>query len=251
MANAAIVYENLADAATLSASSQILLAPVTNLQNEHVARKWRSRTSSAYVIVDLGAATSIDTVAIIGLTSSTVRLRISTSDSTGVAGDLYDSTAEASDQDFKQAIYVLGSSVSGRYLRFDLTHSSLEYVEAGRVVIGVRTAFTYNFGYDWSRSYVDPSVITKTRGGQTQIRPENTYQVLSITFPWLSVAEDAGFIDTISRVNAQKTDVLWLLDPESSDLPRNTIWGLMTEAAPITQPYFQIFSKTVSIEERL
>ncbi|MCW2309749.1 hypothetical protein [Rhodobium gokarnense] len=251
MANAAIVYSNLADGAAVSAPTQVILAPAANVQDQHVGKKWRSRTALSYLTFDFGATTSIDTIAAIGLTASTVRLRISTSDSTGAAGDLYDSMSASVDQNFAQAVWALQTAVSGRYLRIDLAHSSLDYVEVGRVVAGVRTAFGKNFGFGWSLTYIDRSVITETRGGQTQITPENTYRAIDLTFSFLTDAEQRGFVDTVSRSNALKTDVLLLLDPDSSDLPRDTVWGLMTESTSIMQPDFGIFSKQLKIKERL
>ena len=250
MANAAAVYDNLADDATISASTQVLLTPVANLQNPHIARKWRSTSTADYFVADLLALTSIDTVSVIGLTATTIRIRISSVDSSGSAGDLYDSGVVAIDQDYLQYIAVLGAPVSGRYVRVDLANSVEAYVEAGRAVIGLRTAYTYNFGFNWQRAYVDPSIRTKTRGGQTQVSNENTYRTLDVTFEWVTVEQRNGFVETIDRVNGLKTDILFMTDTASTNMARDSVWGLITDLTPVTQPFFDIYSKQYKIEER-
>ncbi|GAB5506693.1 MAG: hypothetical protein Rhirs2KO_18560 [Rhizobiaceae bacterium] len=247
---AAVVHSNLADSATISASSSLLLAQPSRVQNEHVGRKWRSQLPTSHLVLDLGSAQSIDVVAMIGLTASTIRCRVSATDDTGAAGELYDSTEVAVDQDFLQAIFLLSAPATGRYVRIDLTHATLTYTEVGRAVIGLKSAFTVNYAYGWGRTYVDPSIRTTTRGGLTQIRSQSTYRMVELPFDWIEEADRLGFIETIDRVNGLKSDVLMLLDTDSGNLPRDTIWGLISDASPVNQPYFDVYSKQYRIEER-
>lgn len=247
---ASVLYRNLVDAATALASSQIVLAPVSNVQNEHVARKWRSITPADSIVVDFGASVSIDTVAAMGLTATTMRVRLSTADSSGATGDAFDSGVDPVDQNYLQSVVLLPSAVSARYLRIDLA-SGGDYVEMGRLVAGVRSAFTYNFGFGWGRTWVDPSIRTKTRGGQTQISPEQSYRTLDLSFEWVSEADRYGFVETIDRDNGLKTDVLFITDENSSNLARDSVWGLLADITPVTQPFFDIYAKQYRIEERL
>jgi hypothetical protein len=247
---AAVVYNNLADAATVLASSQVVLAPAVNVQNEHVARKWRSITAADHLIADFGSLVSIDTVAAIGLTAATMRVRLSTVDSSGAAGDAYDGGTDAVDQNYRAGIELLPSAVSARYLRVDFA-SGGSYCEVGRLVAGVRSRFTYNFAYGWGRSWIDPSIRTKTRGGQTQISPETSYRTLDLNFEWLATADRHGFVEAIDRDNGLKTDVLFITDEDSASLARDSLWGLVAEMTPVSQPYFGMFTKQLRIEERL
>lgn len=253
MGNAALLYRNLADDAVISASSELVLAPGSKVQNPDIARKWRSASSGDWLLADFGALTSMDTVAVIGLTATTCRVRLSSTDPTGVAGDIYDSGVDAVDQDYLQAIVLIGAPVSARFLRIDLTNGTAgaTYVEAGRLVAGLRSRFGINFGFGWSKGYVDPSILTKTRGGQTQVSAETSYRVLDLTFEMVSPSDRRGFIETVDRVNGKKLGVLFVLDDESSDLAFDTIWGLVSELTPVTQPYLDRFSKQYRIEERL
>lgn len=247
---AAVVYQNLADAGTVTAGSSILRAQPATVQNEHVGRRWRSLSATSHLLFDLGSGVSIDTIAMIGLTASTIRVRASNTDSTAESGDLYDSGTVSVDQGYRQTVCALSTPVTARYVRVDLVHSTLDYVECGRAVIGLRSAFARNFGYGWGRTFADPSQRTQTRGGQTQIVAETPYRVLELSFDFMSEADRTGLVETMDRVNALQADVLWLTDPDSANLARDTVWGLMTEATPVNQPFFDEYSKTYRIEER-
>lgn len=247
---AAVVYENLADDGTVTAGSSILLAQPATVQNEHVRRRWRSLSAASHLLFDLGSSQSVDTIAIIGLTASTIRVRVSNADSTAESGDLYDSGTTSVDQAYLQSIHVLATPITARYVRVDLVHATLGYVECGRGVIGLRSAFDYNFAYGVGRTFGDPSQRSQTRDGQTQINPENTYRILDLPFDFISEADRYGFVETMDRVNALQKDVLWLTNPDSANLARDTVWGLMTDVTPVNQPFFEAFSKQYRIEER-
>ena len=255
MASAAVGYLNLADAGTVTAvSSQATTMPATNVQNVHVQRRWRSLVNSANFVIDLGASKSVDTVGVFGMTmsaSGTIRIRLSTSDATGAAGDAYDSGVVAVVSSYNAHVSLVTAPVTARYFRADLSDAAATYVEAGRVFIGVRTPLTYNFAYGWQKGFVDRSIKSKTRGGQTQVWLDNHYRILDVTFSTVTRAQRNAVVEDIDRINGQSTDVLFIIDPASSVPARDSIWGLITDATPVVQSYFGVFSKQYKIEERL
>jgi hypothetical protein len=247
MARAKIGFLNLADTATVTASSQLLLAPVRNLLEPNVKRKWKSNTTDDYILVDLGSVMAFDAVALMGVVGNTNRFRYSTADATGASGDVWDSGIHATDPSYGQAIDLHGGPA--RYIRIDLNAPIAN--EAGRIVITLCHQFQTNFSYGWQRKWVDPSLITKTRGGQTQVSNMPTYRSIQATFNNIPVDELYGDIETMDRVNGLKKDVLFITDPASANLPRDTLWGLMTSLSSSSQPYYGRFSKQYSIDERL
>lgn len=251
MGNAALLYRNLADEATIAVSSQLATAAGSLVQNEHVARKWRSESSGDWLLADLGALVSLDTVAVMGLTATQYRVRLSSSDPTGAAGDIRDTGTLSVDQAYLQAIALLDVPASARYLRVDLTNAGGAYVEAGRLVAGLRNLFEINFSFDWSIGYVDPSIATKTRGGQTQVSREQSYRQVSLSFDFMRQTDRYGFVEEADRLNGIKDDVLLILDEDSTALPRDSIWGRVVDLSPVSQPFFDIYSKQYRIEERL
>ncbi len=251
MSNACIAYKNLFDSASTVASSSQLLMPVSNLVVPHIARKWRGTSGATDSFVsDLKAATSVDTLAVFGITGTQIRFRISSVDATGAAGDIYDSGTVAVDQVYLSSIQLIVTPVSGRYVRVDITGTG-SYVEAGRCFIGLRTTFSYNFVKNWSRLWNDRSLKTKTRGGQTQIWADNVYRSIDVTFDFLRQVDRDGFVETIDSINGTKTDILFVTNPASANLSKDSIWGLISGMTPVVQPYVSAFSKQYTIEERL
>lgn len=261
MANAAIAHENLADAGSLTATSEAFLLPVLNLQDPHIGRRWRSETGSESCILDLGAMTSIDTIRLSGLTGSvgeTVRLRLSTVDTSGAAGDVLDTGILASgatayfDIDYGTLCYLLAAPTSCRYVRIDLADVGADYVEAGRLFVGLREAFTYNFVPGATIGWVDRSKRQEARGGQTLIWNDNSYRQVEINLEWVTEAQRYGIVETLDRVNGQNTDVLLILDTDSDNLARDSIWGLVSDLTPVAfTNLIGIFTKQYRVKERL
>ena len=260
MANAAIVITNLADSGTWTASTEEALMPVSKLQGEHVSDRWRSTAEPGYVICDLGSSQSIDTIALFGMTAAagaSVQVRASASDATVTSSLSFDSGSLSDggtyfDTDYGVLIYTRSSPVSTRYIRIDITDGPASYVEAGRGVIGLREAFTYNFAPGAAVQWNDRSRRTKTAGGQTLIYPDNRFRSVELNFDWVSETQREGLIETLGRVNGNSTDVLLILDTESDSLARDSIFGLVSQ--PVRSLYTNLaglFSAPLAIEERL
>jgi hypothetical protein len=254
MANAAIAYNNLFDDATLRASTQELFLPANNMQNQHVARKWRGTSSSSdYVAADLGASPgAVDTIGVFGITGDQIRVAASNTDPTGGTGEVFDTGLVSVDDTYASYINLIAtaSPKTARYWRFELAASG-GFLEIGRVFLGTRTVFPYNFGRGWSRGWTDRSVRSKTRGGQTQVFRDVSYRSIDLSFDLLSQSDRDGFIEDIDRLNGMNTDVLFITNPASSNLPRDSIWGLMTQLTPVVQPYPNAYTKQYQLEERL
>ncbi len=262
--NAAIAWRNLADGGTVTASSFIADGPAAMVQNQHVARKWRSNGNGGaeYLLVDLGSVQSIDTVAVMGVTlpaSGTARVRASATNASATAAVVLDSQVitAAVDPAYGMLVVLFPAPASARYIRIDLTHASAAFIEAGRLFIGLRYQFTYNFAPGWSYGYADPSERSKSLGGQTVIRSRTPYRVASLTFEAIPEAERNGVVLEVDRLNGVRSDVLMVLRSDSPNLARDTIWGLLADLDPVGQPQLlwadgqPLFSKSYRIEERL
>lgn len=261
MANAAIAGINLVQNA--SATSQELLLPASNLLTQHIEERWRSKTNNDGFVCDLGSSVSLDTIAVRGVTAhsgATVRVRVSSVDASGVAGDLYDSTTGAAahfDANYDTIVSVLSSPVSGRYVRVDISDPSGSYVEAGVVFVCLRTAFTYNFNYGWSVQWVDRSTTQESRGGQTHTWEDNRYRTLQIDFRLITTTQRYGVVEQIDRDNGVRDSILVITDTASSNLARDTFLCTASTITPVVNadPVFDtdgpMFSKSYQLKERL
>lgn len=251
MANACIAYRNFVDAdALITATSSNLLLPVSNITNPHIARKWRGTTTGGdSIVIDAGEPITFDTIAVLGITGNLISINASLVDSSGAAGEVASHPSMTVDQTYKTQVSLESTPRVARYFRVDLTATN--YAEVGRIFIGARTQFSYNFVKGWSRSYSDLSSRSKTRGGQTQVFPDSVYRTIDVTFDFLTQSDRDGFVEDIDRTNALKTDVLFITNPDSGNLARDSVWGLMTSLTPVVQPSVSTFTKQYTIEERL
>ncbi|WP_210482781.1 hypothetical protein [Microvirga antarctica] len=261
-APACIAFENVADSATLLSSSAAALTPVSRLQNEHVQRKWRGTAGDTeYLIADLGTAQDIDTVALMGLNltrKAITRVRFSSADPSGAAGDLYDSGFSGSEVDeaYGMLVGLAPASVSARYVRIDLMETGRAYIEAGRLFVGKRYQFATNFAFGASRAWVDPSRRTIGRGGQTFIDRARMYRTVEVTFEALRASERIDFVERLDWLNGAHVDVLFVGNPLSLNPGRDSIWGLIDQVSPVLQPVGwldgqPLYSKAYKISERL
>jgi hypothetical protein len=94
--------------------------------------------------------------------------------------------------------------------------------------------------------------MVTSSGGQTLIFVDNVYRQLVLNFDFVTSDQRYGLIEIIDRVNGQHVNLLCIIDTESGNLPRDSIWGLVSSLAPVTTPdVIDIFGKQISINERL
>lgn len=255
MAAATIAYQNLADAGMVSATSEQITLPATNVQTADIARRWRSvEAGAAALILDLGSSKALDTVAVMGTTMSaagTARVRVSSIDTSGLSGDIHDSGALAVSATYGQVVHLIAAPVTGRYVRIDFVDPDAAYIEAGRLLVAPRKQFAINFAYNWQVTTTDRSIISKSRGGQTLVWQDNLYRTVELPFEQIVESDRHDFIETIERANGAHSDVLLTVDPASADLARDSVWGLIVGSTPIVNPSPDRFSKQYKIEERL
>jgi len=243
---AAIVLSNFVDvtATIISASNFIATAPPSMLREEHVGRKWRDNAASTWILADLASSQTIDTVALFGVSSlgssSSFQLRLSSVDSTGVAGDVFNSGTITGTQYFDanyQTFGFLGSAASARYVRLDISQPTAPYIEAGRWLIGLRQQLTTNFQVPWTRSARRGSADTIGVGGQTFVDRRTGYWSVNASFNFITESERTALIEQlgIAIVNTGHRDILWINDAASTQYPRDFVWGYIDGDLRMTQ----------------
>jgi hypothetical protein len=232
-----------------------------NLLTPHVSERWRSQLGTAWFVLDLGSSQSVDTVMLRGMTlgaSSTARVRLSSSDSTGAAGDVSDSgslTSGAStyfDLDYGALVYLLSAPANCRYVRIDLTDPDAAYVEAGALLAGLREQFDVNFSVGSGITTIDRSRKASSSGGQTLTWNDNQYRQIALTFDWINATQRYGVLERMLRVNGTHKNVLLITDLASTNLARDSIFGLVSSQTPVAYLALpDLFSQQLTIDERL
>ncbi len=266
IARAQILFRNLADDGSVTASSWIASAPPARLQNHHTTRRWQGRNGDTEsVLLTWDSAQSIDCVALFKCAgifddelspltaAATTRVRVSSADLTGLAGDLYDSGTAAGRINAAEAglVCLLPAPVAARAVLIDVSQATATALLAGRLVAGLRDRFTISFSYGWTYGLADLSRKAKSAGGLTFVDRDDRYRIMSANFSALDPADRYGFVRDIDRLNGISQDVLFITDPASADVPADSVWGLMQDMSPPAQPSFALYSKSYTIEERL
>jgi hypothetical protein len=240
--NISAAWANIAGNGTLTASSAATGMPITLLQQKDPIRHWRSGAgTSAYFDLTFAATQSADTFSIIGtnLTAAGI-VRVQLSNVAAGNSEIYDSNSGAVagqvDPVYQDA-HILASAVKSgwKYCRITLTDASLSYIEAGFLFISTRTQLSYNFDYGHQFYPIDPCDHKKTAGGTTDIVPHGPiYRRCVLTVGSLTEAQRWSVFQAIGMTNGRSTPILLILDPSSSNLGRDSIFGLIQDDVPVT-----------------
>lgn len=247
VSNIAVAWRNIALNATVAASSAATAMPASLLQQEDISRHWRSAAgTTADIDLTFASTQSADTFDILGtnLTAAgTVRIRLSNTalgntdvwDSGTLSSNLIDAIFLTVPRLRGEDALVLSSSVrSGwKYCRITLTDASRSYIEAGFVFISTRTAFTYNYDIGFAPRVVDPSIIKKTSGGQSKKRTKEKYRVWDPKIGWLTETQRWNVAEALDLANGITVPALFILNPDSSTLGRDSLFGLLQDTDPV------------------
>lgn len=260
MGRAVFCYENYADTGVVTVSSSLSLTPPSRLTSQfpQMAKKCRNNGENSWaVVVDLLSSRSPNTFALLGLnlTAAAVsRVRGSSSDSSGQDASSFDSGSIAGliDPKYGSLIYRNTSAAACRFVRFDVAQNGLDYIGAGRVLVGPSSQPTINFAPGWGRNRVDQSRHVESEQGVIYTDRKSKHRVWDLSFDFLSEADANGFVEEMNYLNGETDDVLLISDPDSTNLGRDSIYGQITGGQPIVQPYqtSEINSRRYTIRER-
>lgn len=258
MAKPLLVYRNLADAATVTADDEVTTLPAAFLQQPQLGQVWRTpdATTSSAVVVDLGASTTISAVALLNVNLSAAgdaRIKLSDTNGTGDA-DVHDSGALSPagvDPFYKALIYVLASDLAARWVRIELDDDSLDYLEAGRVVVGPAWRMAHGHSRAGHERFgVDDSLVDRSLDGSSWVESLPVRRGIRANFEGVTVAEQRLHLDALARVAGRHSDVLLCLDHEASNIGQESFWGLMPAAPVMRQRGFETWAASLEIVGR-
>lgn len=239
--NVAAAWINRAASATITSTTAATAMPVSLLQQEDTRRVWRGAGGAGVlesVFFDLGAVQSdINQVSLIYTNLAAVdatRCRLSVADPTCVT-NTYDSTSIAGrvDPDYKSLHFLTTPASSPRYGRIDLTRAAGS-PEAGFLHAGPYTTLSYNYDYGAQFTIIDPSDHKTTRGGQTKIVSKPIFRACDLTVGTLTEAQRYSVFQAIGLANGISSPILLMLNPASTNMGRDTIYGLLQDSIPVT-----------------
>jgi hypothetical protein len=254
MANGLISYINHVDASDtiIAADSELASLPVANVADSIVQRRWQigAGTASGSLQVDFGSNVSIELLGLFGVSfasADTVRHRLSAV-SMG-AGELFDSTALASGvvSGYGQTVSKLDAAVSARYWQCDIAASAAFYV--GRAWAGPVWNFERNFSLGATEDEVDGSTVTRAaRSGVAYVDIGPTLRSAEFALEAMSSTDRASARAMIKAVG-RRSQVVYVPDPDSADLNKEALLGLLDGWSAISQPHLDYFARSARILE--
>lgn len=252
-----ICRENDVDAGVVTASSAVSSLPASNVKSFDIHNVWRATANTAHLIVDIGSVLTLEVVAAIrsnARLADTFQVRASLNDSS-VTNDLtYDSGAlPGIDPIYSKFVHFLPSSVSYRYVRLDMTQSVAP--EVGRLMSG--QAWTPSRQMSLVEApeslWRDPSRRTYSLGQNVFIDAFAAQRGYRFTLRGLTDDEKISEIDELNRLRAMQKDLLICIDDDSSNLGRDSYWGLLeqTVRAERMSGIQNSWNATIEIYERV
>lgn len=253
-----IAWDNKADGASLTVGSEITTLPGSNVQQEHLSRKWHTAAGvkDSYVVFDLGSSLSCSALAILGTnftSAATLQLRCSDADPGATGTLLYDSGVVAAGVvSGYGAAYKTFNAVAARYWRLDVADASLpDNLQVGRVFLGPSWTPSAGQLYDWGVTPDDPSPVAKSKGGQSypEVLPKVRYLDFGLDF--MSEAEMYGNAFAMARAQGAVSDVLVIPSVTSTYLSQQAVWGLIKKLQALKNRITSVYTQKFTIEERL
>lgn len=274
--NLRILYDNLADTATVTASSTAGGLSAANLQKDSKGLVWRSTGTTATITATWSALQTFSGVALpfCNLTgSATIRVRVYTDTAgttlardtgtvnagayipTDVWGNWAGTPSGVAAYSFGGGSYARCwfTSTPGRRLVIDLSDStnSSGYLEASRLVCGAYWSPTYNTNFGLQVGFVDTSEQTRSESGNFITTNNTVHKTLNFDLSYLTDADRAKMM-SILRGNGLRRPLFVSVFPDDTDLVKEQnyqIYGKLTNLNSITHPLYTIYSTNLTIEE--
>lgn len=252
---ALVLHTDLVARATLSASAwEPLLAP-SQLKSMDLGLPWRTPagTDAAWLVADLQGQAAVGCTALLRPEvddGATWRIRLSTADPTGEAGDAYDSGEldDAFDPRFLHFVH-WWPNATGRYLRIDIDRPGADQIGAGAWLAGPcwTTSCAHDRGYAWGRE--QQRSVERSRSGARWTTLGGSWRTLSCMFGHLTLAEFRDELPAVSaRIEADLPVVLGLV-PGSDNQGRDSIVGHVDSAIAYPEASHQRFSWSPRVTE--
>ncbi len=248
------------DLATVTASSQLAAAPVTNLQRMQPTELFQAASSADfYLEADRGSAQPFNLVALLYTNvgaSGTWRVRAADTQGALTSAPNYDSgtvTFWASPNldtwTRRHSLLWIPAGVTRRWVRIDVGSVGGTF-QGGRLYIGQAWQPTRNYQYPPGLGHVDLSRRDRANGLHLIPTPKPTLVQQDLRLDFLSEAEMYANLFELRRLRGSTKDALVCLDPDDSAYRHQKMcYGLLTWTEQIRRPSFKRFAQSFVIEE--
>lgn len=265
--NLRIVYQNLADTSTITASSTAAGLVASNLKLDAKSLVWRSTATTATLTVTLATTSTINCI-ILPFCNLT-RTAIISINASGLLPDDILACPYTNPGEWASTLIPTGTSKysygGGTYARVyfsPVTVSSLQinisdpgntagYIEASRLIVGNYWSPTFNTSFGLTVSPKDMTTNARSEAGDLVSNRGITYNTMSFDLKYLDTTDKTQLL-SILKGNGKSKPIFISLFPEDDDVSKegaHQIYGKLTDLSGIQYTMFGIYSSTVDIEE--
>ena len=248
-------WVNLADAATVTASSSATDLGTDGLLTSQVNDVWRSGTltsTTAYVDCDLGAAATVNVVAIAAprdgvLPSAACTIQLMAGPTQGSYATLDTVAATFTLSPWGVWGWRSVAGVSARWWRVAFVGGVADtYVQLGRLWVGAATVTTRSYAYGTSRGGRDPGAATRTGvTGTRYVTRGRPYRFERIGLPYLTSAE-ATSVESMAAAVGTTGQVFVARDDSSL---ASGIFGAFADPPTVTRANYPLYATDLQIED--
>lgn len=275
--NLRVIYQNIADISTITASTTTGGTAAANLQKDAKALIWRSTGNSATLTVSFGSSKTIRGVILpfTNLTSTGTINVTCTGGSTTSTGNILAAPYTQTDS-WDSAYLPVGANSyaygAGTYARawfstaqtctgltITLTDTNRTYIEASRLIIGDYWSPTFNTSFGLMSVPKSLSSNSRTESGDLVTNRGIQYNSMSFDLTWLNPA-DRKIFTKILKSNGINKGIFISLFPNNGTATVDTtidydmeqtfqIYGKLSTLSDITHSMYTMYTAKVDIEE--
>jgi hypothetical protein len=238
--NILFCYNNLYDAATITASSAASGYPVANLKNQIRSKVWKTAgatAGTANLVINHGSAKAVTVVALTGYDWASAP---GTLNFDADAAATFNSGAGGAPQ-FSQALtWAANPTANGNKATILKTFASHSYQynrlnvvyspgatptdwQLGRIFVGTYFQPTRNYLYERRDTLVDPSFVSQTVGGQRYVDEVEKYRIIDFSFYFNGQSQWESFMAMLNTVGTAKD--LFIAFDYDNEVDEMTIYG--------------------------
>jgi len=242
---------NLVDQATITASSENALFPVSNLQDFRRSKVYRSTSNSDSIVLDFQESSEVNGIFILadrraGFGISTVTVEFNGTDSWGAPA--YSQVVPLSIEN-NLGYVELTSTISYRFARIVLT-SVLGYCELSKVFIGKDIGLTRTINFGWTIKDEELSQKQKNRYGQTFVDVILRQKIIGFALKNMQKEDLALINGLLDLVGETKPFYIRLGDDNMVDDYRRFSGPVYLDDVPtITNAHFNRYNLSMSVRE--
>jgi hypothetical protein len=286
--NLRVIYNNLADTATITVSSTASATTVAaNLKSDYKSVVWRSAAGTSAAIIAQLSSPSVVRGIVLGFnnltTAATVRVRGYSAQPTFSGGTITGGTSNGMDSGLVIANppanlgtfnlggnTVLGTSayeirrgyariwlpagISCAFIGIEIVDSGNtdNYIEVSRLIFGDYWSPQYNTSFGLSSTLNDTSTSERNEAGDIITNNGTQYNTVSFDMKYMSPADRTDF-NKLIRTKGSRYPVFISLFPDNAEdygkEQLHQVFGKLTKISGISHPIFNMYATQVDIEE--